>query len=712
MCSCAPTGPTPVGGATPGGDGSGASYESFVTAQLEILRQNLLQHYETEMRGLSKPFLRSATEGESIGVANLEVCGDGAEEEEEEEEPVPFRWLELTARVLEASEAEVEEAFGGWALEELRMRPVWSISLQDLRRRSRPRNFRTKLTNEIITMKMNAPMREAATVLQGLVLKPNSWQQLLWTTIGALLILWDLITIPLGFFNLPQFLDFLTIFARVSFAYWIIDMPLHVIFGTEINGAQELRPKKLLKMYLRSWFLIDLMIISIDAVIIILEVFQETSDEFSMWRSARFFRALRLLRLLRLLRVTKLQQEVMVVANRFLSTNAFLVLKIGGGIFMMLITNHIIACCWFGVGTFGREDGHGWLVNFQMNENTDFPESYAAALHWSLTQFTPATNNIAPDNVTERIFAVVVILVAVIIFSSFIASISSTLNALRVSRVAHSKQYMNLFQFFNERNLSVNLYGKVKEVLRTENLTMRIQEKEVGLLDKIPERLKMQLHNEIYMPFLLSLKIWPRGDIDDIQYIYSNVCHRAMVEGYASPGQDVFMPGTDCRDVYILESGRMLYLARQEHNDEEAPFVVLQQENLCVACLWTEWHHRGRLSAGQGIGYYIQVQCDAFGHLVVKFGGPLWRFLQIFGILLVSELEFLQDMGEPVSDLGLPEDRMSDLATRAERFEQVLVPSGSPRGASVRPDGLSRIISITSSKTKSTSAERFSEERL
>lgn len=33
---------------------------------------------------------------------------------------------------------------------------------------------------------------------------------------------------------------------------------------------------------------------------------------------------------------------------------------------------------------------------------------------------------------------------------------------------------------------------------------------------------------------------------------------------------------------------------------------------------------------------------------------------------------------------------MSDLATRAERFEQVLVPSGSPRGASVRPDGLSR----------------------
>ena len=31
----------------------------------------------------------------------------------------------------------------------------------------------------------------------------------------------------------------------------VIDVPLHVVFGAEINGAQELRPKKLLMMYLR-----------------------------------------------------------------------------------------------------------------------------------------------------------------------------------------------------------------------------------------------------------------------------------------------------------------------------------------------------------------------------------------------------------------------------------------------------------------------------
>ena len=31
----------------------------------------------------------------------------------------------------------------------------------------------------------------------------------------------------------------------------VLDMPLHLIFGVEVNGAQELRPRKLAILYLR-----------------------------------------------------------------------------------------------------------------------------------------------------------------------------------------------------------------------------------------------------------------------------------------------------------------------------------------------------------------------------------------------------------------------------------------------------------------------------
>lgn len=72
----------------------------------------------------------------------------------------------------------------------------------------------------------------------------------------------------------------------------------------------------------------------------------------------------------------------------------------GSGLFMMLVTNHIIACCWFGVSSF-QQGGRSWIDEMQL-DTTDFSESYAASLHWSLTQFTPATNNINPESASER----------------------------------------------------------------------------------------------------------------------------------------------------------------------------------------------------------------------------------------------------------------------------------------------------------------------
>eukprot|EP00434_Breviolum_minutum_P014837 symbB.v1.2.013082.t1/scaffold920.1/size152120/4 len=659
------------------------AFNDFVEKQLETLRDNVLRRYDSDMEPLRSDLKRGADEGTDVVSVNLDQFVQrsvGALREDTEDEFCKHqKWIELTTKLLDSNEGDMDSVVG-WHSEDMRMLPMWNVSLQDLKRRTRPRAYRTLTNDGLSNLKMRDTISQDLSCLRCFVLKANSWQQLLWTSIGALWILWDLITIPLGFFVLPKFLHFLRILARVSFGYWVLDMPLHLIFGVEVNGAQELRPRKLGILYLRSWFIMDLMLVTIDAVILGLEVFQET-----VWPSARLFRVLRLLRLLRLLRVTKLQNEVMVLANRFLSTNAFLILKVGAGLFMMMITNHIIACCWFGVGSMGEEKN--WIANMEL-DNEDFGASYTASLHWSLTQFTPATNNIVPDNTVERAFASVVILLAIGVFSSFIASISSTLNTLRMSRVENSKHYGKLFQFFNERNLSVNLYAKVKQVLRSENLATRVQEKEVTLFQKIPERLKIQLHMEMYMPTLKSMQIWPEN-FQDANDFWSTVCHRVLAEAYASPGQDVFLPVTDCKDVYLLESGKMVYLYRRDTESK-----ILSDTHLCVVCLWAEWQHRGRLSAGQGMCYYIKVNCEAFGHVVMKFGGELYRYLQIFGILLVSEIEWQQEEGFILSDLGLDQEQMNELSQQADRFSNVIgvaAPASSPRQP--KDDALTRIIS-------------------
>ncbi|OLP82306.1 hypothetical protein AK812_SmicGene37049 [Symbiodinium microadriaticum] len=63
-----------------------------------------------------------------------------------------------------------------------------------------------------------------------------------------------------------------------------------------------------------------------------------------------------------------------------------------------------------------------------------------------------------------------VILLAIGLFSSCITAITSTMASLRTARSQKSAHQAKLFQFFNDRKLSVGLYGKVQEVLEKAGL--------------------------------------------------------------------------------------------------------------------------------------------------------------------------------------------------------------------------------------------------
>ena len=85
---------------------------------------------------------------------------------------------------------------------------------------------------------------------------------------------------------------------------------------------------------------------------------------------------------------------------------------------------------------------------------------------------------------------------------------------------------------------------------------------------------------------------------------------------------------------------------------------------ICMASLWANWYHRGRnlavtwqtkrretkgfgsgLTASTGTCFYVGIQCEEFGRLASSHGGPLWQYLQVFGMLLVGTVELLEDHG-------------------------------------------------------------------
>eukprot|EP00435_Cladocopium_sp_Y103_P048995 s280_g14.t1 len=225
-------------------------YEHLVKEELAQLQKVLLHQHTLETKNLksSNERLRKELEKyeaiveeqkikESLNLGYVPV---------EPLAPPMERWAMFAERLMEDHPAGDEKEVYEDELpkEELHMRSVWKVSLQEMMRRRHHGMVLATRGESDAQMRMNEAVLEDS-CLQKLVVYPRSSKQLIWSTVGSFLILWDLVTIPLGIFDLPDFIKFLTIAARVSFFYWLIDMPLHFLFGIEIGGAAELRPSKL-----------------------------------------------------------------------------------------------------------------------------------------------------------------------------------------------------------------------------------------------------------------------------------------------------------------------------------------------------------------------------------------------------------------------------------------------------------------------------------
>merc|ERR1719420_2887739 len=87
---------------------------------------------------------------------------------------------------------------------------------------------------------------------------------------------------------------------------------------------------------------------------------------------------------------------------------------------------------------------------------------YATSLHWSLTQFTPASMEVIPHNVGERFFSVGVLLFALIIFSSFVSSITAAMTRMRNLNSDNNNNLSKLRRYLRDHKVSAKLAIRIK----------------------------------------------------------------------------------------------------------------------------------------------------------------------------------------------------------------------------------------------------------
>lgn len=425
-------------------------------------------------------------------------------------------------------------------------------------------------------------------------ISPSSSGRLSWDIMGVVLIAYDVLSIPLLAFEIPSnsfstFLDWLTL------CFWTLDAIQSFFLGYYDKGILVTDRSQIIKHYLRTWFILDLLIVGPDWFISISTQFDDQNDESDISGMGRLIRAARSVRLLRLLRLLKLRSIIASVQEMIESEHAFTLLGLFKLLLCILVLNHVIACIWYLIGSLSMKGGvYNWLEKAGTN-GTDAVYSYTTSLHWSLTQFTPASMDVSAANVYERVFSIFVLLFAIVAFSSIVASITSTMASINNSNTEEMKQFWLLRKYLRQRSVSKDLTGRIFKYLEHQisSQTRLVQEANIKLLPKLSEPLKDELRSSLFRPILMYHGFFKALDSEQ-PVVIPQLCKSCVRIASLASEDPVFTCDAEARFVYFVKSGAFSY----SHKFSMRLCRELTENQWCgEPAIWSHWRHFGDLLA-------------------------------------------------------------------------------------------------------------------
>lgn len=154
---------------------------------------------------------------------------------------------------------------------------------------------------------------------------------------------------------------------------------------------------------------------------------------------------------------------------------------------------------------------------------------------------------------------------------------------------------MMLRSYFSANNISIDLTQRIWDSLRhcKDGPQRRTHEKDVEILNQLPNTLQGELREQLFLPSLLEVPFFQR-------YFFFKwggmrmLCHSAIEESFLHLGEDLFALGEVGENMYLLSDGEMTY--KREGFVEE---VVIRESGqwAAEAAIWLVWLHRGTFRA-------------------------------------------------------------------------------------------------------------------
>lgn len=441
---------------------------------------------------------------------------------------------------------------------------------------------------------------------------PGSPYRVMWDALGALLIAYDLVMIPMKVFGPPEnvFTDFME---WLTLCFWTVNIPTSMTVGYVRDGVTVMVPRKIALNYLRTWFLVDLVVVVPDWVFMV--VGSGTGVSLRMLRIIRLARTLRLIRLLKLRWLLAHVNEYF-VESEFLSV-VFNIVKM---IILLLAINHFIACTWYAIAYFEMDYAGTWVSvhGYEVGVDCDWYYTYFTSFHWSVTQFTPASMDVQPQNVPERVFAVLVVVFALVGFSYVVGSLTGSLAQLRSMQEDASKEFRSVRRYLRQNKVPVTLSLRVQKYVEHawSKQKDRVNLSSIKMFDFLSE----QLHNEVRLSMSVPhLSVHPLffhlGEISTVtlhRLAFSSIGRKHFAQ------QDtVFFPGEVATHLSFVVNGKLKYMRIvEESGTYHTEWVDKGEDWIAEPVLWiSHWVHVGVLMAAVECELLI-VQPESFSEVV------------------------------------------------------------------------------------------------
>jgi len=301
------------------------------------------------------------------------------------------------------------------------------------------------------------------------------------------------------------------------------------------------------------------------------------------------------MRVVRMVRLVKLRRIIADITDRIPSEILRTMLRVFRLLIFIVLLNHYIACCWFWLGTSVKDGEPSWTTVRGM-EDYHIWYQYTTSLHWSLTQFTPASMEVVPTNEYERTYSVCVLMFALVTFSSFVSIITSSVTQLQHIHARKLHNQVLLRRYLSERSISTPLVLRVCHFVQYYQKQAggmertRTQEEKVEALKMLPPSMIAEIRWETFSPVLIAHPTFYMMGTTSERSL-REVCSKTIFEVSLALAQELFAHCETVNQMLFVLEGTLTY-AYPEPGDQSSQLLtearIEKEQWACEAALWAQ----------------------------------------------------------------------------------------------------------------------------